>query len=105
MLAELRALVDSIQSRNAPRADSGVYIYAGSNNLIAGNLIGTDATGTLTAGFGSQHNGVTIDSAYRRVSASPRSRVPAGSDPRRCPAGRRASGYPAAVPLGSCATT
>jgi hypothetical protein len=42
--------------------DSGVYIYSASNILVAGNLIGTDATGTVSMGFGNRNNGVTIDS-------------------------------------------
>ena len=42
---------------------SGVYVYQAASNVILGNLIGTDATGMSSSGYGNGGDGVTLDNS------------------------------------------
>ena len=39
---------------------SGIYIMTNGSNLVAGNYLGTDVTGTTVVGFGNGSDGIEI---------------------------------------------
>jgi len=48
-------------ARNVIACNSGVFVGTGDGNIVEGNFIGTDVTGTKSFGFGAFSTGVTID--------------------------------------------